>query len=108
MLGGVSKEDQENEDEQYENVATLQPATWFSVNTVGCLRSKYIYKEKDFCVPFVRGKEYLMKVNKAWGAHYVQQKLRQSSGYFSRALSDSCDIATFHQRSLSAMCQWQC
>jgi len=56
--------------ETYEELAKTTPATWFSVNPVHCLRSKYIYQHDPPLVYFKFGKEHLQKANPDIGAHY--------------------------------------
>jgi hypothetical protein len=46
----------------FTSVAAGEPRTWFSVNPVHCLRSKYIHKQSPHCRLASWGKEHLLEV----------------------------------------------
>jgi len=54
----------------YRDVAQEIPANYFNVNPVHCLRSKYVHHHEPPCVPYVRGKEHLLRVNPDLGLFY--------------------------------------
>jgi hypothetical protein len=54
----------------FQEVASLEPRTWFSVNPVHCLRSKYILEKKLFSVQCAWGKEHLLQLGDKNECHY--------------------------------------
>lgn len=54
----------------YRDCAEKVPASWFSVNPVYCLRSKYIYEHKPPQTYYVIGKEHLAEKHEAIGAYF--------------------------------------
>jgi len=65
-LGDNELED-ENFGMKYEAVAKSQARTWFSMNPIHCLRSKFIHKHAPHCRPCAWGKEHLLEVNSKIG-----------------------------------------
>lgn len=55
----------------YAETAGGSPSTWFNVNPVHTLRSKYIFKHNPPCVPYAVGKAYLQKKNNDIGQYYA-------------------------------------
>jgi len=62
----------------YAEIAASHPMTWFSVNPVHCLRSKYIYKHNPPNIYCINGKEHLQKSNEKIGAYFQELKYGQS------------------------------
>jgi hypothetical protein len=54
----------------YESVAKEEARTWFSVNPVHCLRSKYIHKHHKHCRLAFWGKEHLLQRNPGLGCYF--------------------------------------
>jgi len=54
----------------YESVAKEEARTWFSVNPVHCLRSKYIHKHHKHCKLAFWGKEHLLQRNPGLGCYF--------------------------------------
>merc|ERR1719183_3071987 len=77
LLYLVPKLGKELEDENYgmtfEAVAKDEARTWFSVNPVHCLRSKYIHGDKPHCRLVSWGKEHLLEVNTKIGCHFFDE-----------------------------------
>jgi hypothetical protein len=71
---GINTVDNEKERTEYKAIAAEEPRTWFSVNPVHCLRSKYIHHNKYEAVKYCRygfwGKEHLLEVNESIDCHY--------------------------------------
>jgi hypothetical protein len=55
----------------YKAVAQRIPASWFNLNPVHVLRSRYIYKHNPPCDYFVLGKEHLLRKNNATGSFFL-------------------------------------
>lgn len=55
---------------RFESVAKEEPRTWFSVNPVHCLRSKYIHMHKKYCRLAYFGKEHLLEKNVSIGCFF--------------------------------------
>jgi len=70
MMGKDYPDD--NEGMTYEAVAKDEPRTWFSMNPVHCLRSKYIHKDSPACLLCSFGKEHLLEANKKIGIYFDQ------------------------------------
>jgi hypothetical protein len=76
-LGAVSSEEENTITEgfsSYKSIAENDPYTWFSVNPVHCLRSKYIHKHSPYCRWASAGKEHLLEANDAIGCHFHDTK----------------------------------
>jgi len=54
----------------YAEIAAGEPRTWFSMNPVHCLRSKYIHGDKPSCLICSFGKEHLLEPNAKIGCYY--------------------------------------
>ncbi len=66
----------------YKECAAVMPATWFSVNPVYCLRSKYIYEHSPPQTYYTIGKEHLMQKNEAAASlwcHLIHRYLKLAS-----------------------------
>jgi len=96
----VPKLGNELEDENFgmtfEAVAKDEARTWFSVNPVHCLRSKYMHGDKPHCRLASWGKEHLLEVNAKIGCHFFDdaaeaqdfnQDLRKSLSSMSEGFS---------------------
>jgi len=59
-----------NAGQVFESVAREEARTWFSVNPVHCLRSKFIHKHKKYCRYAYWGKEHLLERNDALGCFF--------------------------------------
>jgi hypothetical protein len=68
ILGGTVKDKQA--DVKYEEIAKIEPKTWFSMNPVHCLRSQYLHKHSPFCQYASIGKEHMLKVNESIGCYF--------------------------------------
>jgi hypothetical protein len=68
ILGKRVKDTQPNA--KYEDIARIDPKTWFSTNPVHCLRSKHIHAHKPFCHYAAIGKEHLLEVNEKIGCYF--------------------------------------
>jgi len=66
---GLDLED-ENEGMKFEAAAKNEARTWFSVNPIHCLRSKYIHGDKTPCLIAAWGKEHLLEVNEKIGCFF--------------------------------------
>jgi hypothetical protein len=66
----ASAHEDKQSDVTYKEVAEKDPCTWFSVNPVHCLRSKYIQKDKIYCRYATTGKEHLLEVNPKIGCYF--------------------------------------
>jgi len=55
---------------KYKVCATRDPASWFALNPVYCLRSKYMYEHNPPCDYMVVGKEHLMRANPEQQRHF--------------------------------------
>eukprot|EP00405_Crypthecodinium_cohnii_P036238 CAMPEP_0206547360 /NCGR_PEP_ID=MMETSP0325_2-20121206/13251_1 /ASSEMBLY_ACC=CAM_ASM_000347 /TAXON_ID=2866 /ORGANISM="Crypthecodinium cohnii, Strain Seligo" /LENGTH=995 /DNA_ID=CAMNT_0054046653 /DNA_START=46 /DNA_END=3033 /DNA_ORIENTATION=- len=62
--------DRPPETRPYSECAKQMPASWFSVNPVHCLRSKYIYNHSPPQTYYVIGKEHLAEKNESIGAYF--------------------------------------
>eukprot|EP00929_Paragymnodinium_shiwhaense_P055461 TRINITY_DN27786_c0_g1_i1.p1 TRINITY_DN27786_c0_g1~~TRINITY_DN27786_c0_g1_i1.p1 ORF type:complete len:1040 (+),score=133.98 TRINITY_DN27786_c0_g1_i1:77-3196(+) len=60
---------------EYPDYAKDVACSWFTANPVHCLRSKYIYKEKQPCIKFERGMERHMVPNPRLGIYYSGAEL---------------------------------
>lgn len=60
----------QNEGMRYVAVATDDAYSWFSVNPVHCLRSKFIHEHKPYCRFVSPGKEHLLEVNDKIGCYF--------------------------------------
>jgi hypothetical protein len=60
----------------YETVARSSPCSWFNVNPVNCLRSRFFYKHNPPCDFFVPGKGHLLRVNKSLGCCFSGTKAK--------------------------------
>lgn len=60
-------------EDNFEEIAARYPCTWFTANPVHCLRSQYIHCHAPPCMPFMHGREYVMKANPKIGVHYEAQ-----------------------------------
>jgi hypothetical protein len=69
-IAEVATEDPVQKEKTYEEVATDDAYSWFSVNPVHCLRSKMIHKHAPYCRFVSPGKEHLLEVNEAIGCHF--------------------------------------
>merc|ERR1719160_8368 len=76
LVPWLATTEDEPETVPYSECASETPCTWFSGNPVFCLRSKYIYKHENFCVPFRAGKEYLLHKNEKLGLYYERAKMQ--------------------------------
>jgi len=54
----------------YKQLASTSPATWFSLNPVHCLRSRYFYEDKPCCSFYRPGKDHTMLKNANRGSYY--------------------------------------
>jgi len=57
----------------YEECSQKCAQSWFTMNPVHCLRSKYIYEHDPPCDFCTTGKEHLLRRNKAIGQHFEAQ-----------------------------------
>eukprot|EP00927_Polykrikos_kofoidii_P002859 TRINITY_DN11144_c0_g1_i1.p1 TRINITY_DN11144_c0_g1~~TRINITY_DN11144_c0_g1_i1.p1 ORF type:complete len:334 (+),score=46.52 TRINITY_DN11144_c0_g1_i1:136-1002(+) len=58
----------------YKAVARTSPCSWFNVNPVNVLRSRYVYEHDPPCDFFVPGKGHLLRVNEALGCFFTATK----------------------------------
>lgn len=65
-----SREDHVDLEVPYEEVSAKLPGNWFNCNPIFCLRSMYYYQHAQPCVPFIAGKEHLLKVSPEVGSYY--------------------------------------
>jgi len=79
MLGHHDLES-DNEGMTYEAVAKAEARTWFSVNPVHCLRSKFIHQDKPYCRLATWGKEHLLELNPKIGCHF-NEKAAETEDY---------------------------
>jgi len=63
----------ENPGMTFKTVAAKEARTWFSVNPVHCLRSKYIHNHSPHCRLAYFGKEHLLQVNADIGCHFFDK-----------------------------------
>jgi hypothetical protein len=61
----------------FAQVAEDEPRTWFAVNPVHCLRSKYIHKQQPHCLLASWGKEHLLESHPAINCHFTSEKARE-------------------------------
>jgi hypothetical protein len=64
-------------EETYMQVAQHHADTWFSVNPVHCLRSKYIWGHEPAQVFYMAGKHHLQKANKDIASFYEEKEEQQ-------------------------------
>jgi len=57
----------------YEAVAKVEANSWFAVNPVHCLRSKYIHKDQPYCRFSSVGKEHLLEANPKIGCYFSDE-----------------------------------
>jgi hypothetical protein len=90
VLANSDVEDQ-NPHMTYEDVAKKDGSTWFSVNPVHCLRSRYIHEHSPHCQFLSVGKEHLLQVNPKIGCHFQCKMLKGEdfSGYRVSDITDS-------------------
>jgi hypothetical protein len=97
---GINVVDNEKERREYKAVAEDEPRTWFSVNPVHCLRSKYIHNDNYETVKYCRycywGKEHLLEVNEKIGCHYHRPPAEAPSFEVRKSIS-----AAFSKRQLA-------
>jgi hypothetical protein len=55
---------------KYKVCAKRDPASWFALNPVYCLRSKWVYEQNPPCDYMVVGKEHLMRPNPQMQRHF--------------------------------------
>jgi hypothetical protein len=70
MMGGDFEDD--NAGMTYAAIARDEARTWFSMNPVHCLRSKYIHSDKPHCLLCTFGKEHLLEENTKIACYYNQ------------------------------------
>merc|ERR1712007_282185 len=54
----------------FEEAAAKTACSWFNANHVHCLRSKYVHSQEPPCVPYVNGREDLLRRNVEAGAFF--------------------------------------
>jgi len=78
---------------EYDAVAREEPRTWFSVNPVHCLRSKYLhnadYEKVKYCRYCYWGKEHLLERNEAIGCYYEGPPADAPSYDVRKSISDT-------------------
>merc|ERR1719183_2489130 len=62
--------DDANPNMTYPEVAKSTAGSWFDVNPVHCLRSKYIHKHKPHCRFLSVGKDHLLQANPKIGVFF--------------------------------------
>jgi len=96
---GLDLED-ENRGMLYKAVGETEARTWFSVNPVHCMRSKYIHKDSPHCRPCQWGKEHLLEVNAKISCYFkgeaaqtesfdVRKSISTLSGQFTKKKQDA-------------------
>jgi len=86
LIPALGKEcEDKNPDADYASVAKQEANTWFSVNPVHCLRSKYISKDKPHCRFSSVGKAHLLEANPKIGCYFSDEggKVGDVTGGFS-------------------------
>jgi len=78
----------ENVNKKYSSVAEHESRTWFSVNPVHCLRSKYVHKHSPHCRLAAWGKEHLLETNEKIGCHYHTEAAVIESFEFRKSIKD--------------------
>merc|ERR1719310_611611 len=69
----------------YAECAKHTPKTWFSVNPVHCLRSKYIWGHEPAQVYHMTGKEHLQRENPEIGSYFEDKDAQQPDVPVSKA-----------------------
>jgi len=107
VLAHPGEKEDPNKGMKYETLAAEEASSWFSVNPVHCLRSKYIHKDKAHCVFLSVGKEHLLQVNPEIGCFFASepaetedfdggsflQTVKETSGSFKRGALSLCGVA---------------
>jgi hypothetical protein len=78
---GQSCNSSQSIDTTYAETAEKTPQTWFTMNPVHCLRSKYICKHRPPCLFAVRGKEHIMVPNPREGMFFDGKALAETEAY---------------------------
>jgi len=64
-------------EEAYSQVAKHHPISWFSVNPVHCLRSKYIWGHEQPQVFYMQGKEHLQRENPTIHSYFEDKEAQE-------------------------------
>lgn len=67
--------DHEPSAKSWDEFSQMAPRSWFNMNPVHCLRSKFIYKHNPPCSYYVQGKENLLQRNPAANAYFTGKDL---------------------------------
>jgi len=62
----------------YDQVAQFEANTWFSVNPIHCLRSKYIWGHQPSQVYHIVGKEHLQRANPAIHSYFEDKEAQEA------------------------------
>lgn len=87
-------------DMTYAQVATANAHTWFSVNPVHCLRSKFIFKDDPPAIHCVYGKEQLQRANEKIGAYFENQKYGEAYSGNQTIAAEQEEAATDDQEAI--------
>jgi len=71
----------DNPDMNYEAVARNEPRSWFSMNPVHCLRSKFIHGDKPHSMLCAYGKEHFLQTNDKICAYFEQEAAVIEEGF---------------------------
>eukprot|EP00440_Ansanella_granifera_P059848 gb/GFBE01064865.1/.p1 GENE.gb/GFBE01064865.1/~~gb/GFBE01064865.1/.p1 ORF type:complete len:998 (+),score=224.20 gb/GFBE01064865.1/:1-2994(+) len=74
LFGRVNREGYRSSARTYKEVASADPCSWFSVNPVHCLRSKFVYRHSPPCSYFIAGQDHTMKVNESIGCYFAEEE----------------------------------
>lgn len=61
---------------QYQQVAAMEPCSWFSANPIHCLRSKHVHRHGVPCSFFTPGQESTMEVNESIGCYFSSKNIK--------------------------------
>jgi len=70
---GIEEKEETDDEMEYATIAEEEARSWFSMNPVHCLRSKYMHGDKPPCYLCYYGKEHLLEVNPKIGCHFKQE-----------------------------------
>jgi hypothetical protein len=73
LFGLQMVEEEELKDMTYADVNQQEPAFWFVINPIHCLRSEFIYKHDPPCGFLHPGKDYLLRVNEDIGCFFEEK-----------------------------------
>jgi hypothetical protein len=71
----------DSEGKEYASVAKDEARSWFSMNPVHCLRSKYVFGDKPHCSLCSFGKEHLLQENAKIGCFFDQDAAEIEEGF---------------------------